>query len=244
MPLARSAYTSVVALVDPVRIDHLQDAAVGLDELIEEEKHLIVDSAIPSFVAVEDLVRPQLAEAQPLPGKVFRKRDAPRRLEHAVNLCEKDGLIQQPPIGSQGEQLIVGHGAPQEIGQPAGELIGAYRVRRRLVLDRFDPVEEGRRQEAGLHGMKKGGNRGFLLAGSSPGAQDYLFTLRVPVAAPGPLHEALEYLPGPGIIEIRRSSLEAEDLLPGFRVLGEDPQGVVKGLAVFQNRWPGPCQLF
>ena len=90
---AAGAYASVVALVNPVRIDDLKNRPVGLHQFIEEKQHLIIHAACPGFSAVKHAVVRNRREAEPLSGEFLRQRQPFGRVEQAIHLCRQHGFL-------------------------------------------------------------------------------------------------------------------------------------------------------
>ena len=118
-----------------------------------------------------------LRRLEPLAGEVLREGRRLRVLEHALDLpAERVRLVQLALLG-EGEQFLVGHRAPQEVGQPAGqgevvELAGLLaqeqEVRRHqhgLEADAHRLLERGLRVQLGLHA---GEERLDVLVGHGP----------------------------------------------------------------------------
>ena len=62
-----------------------------------------------------------VAQAEPLADEVLGERRRLRVLEHPLDLPAQRVRLAQLPLLGQGEQLLVGHRAPQEVRQPAGQ---------------------------------------------------------------------------------------------------------------------------
>ena len=151
--LTRDARQAVVLGEAPVHErevgrDQVVDAVVLVDELAQEELglagHRLPEPVVP--LGVEPGVgggRPQLVEAERLPREVVDEALGLRVVEHPVDVPGEDRGVRQPPRPRRVEQPLVGHAAPQEVGQPRRqrEVVEGARV--------ADLVEERRRAENG-----------------------------------------------------------------------------------------------
>ena len=73
----------------------------------------------------------------------------PRVVEHAGGLCDQLVSRAQAVLGRGGEQVVVRHGAPEEVGQPRGHLVVRKRHRAAPGVEaaELETVEEARRLE-------------------------------------------------------------------------------------------------
>ncbi len=99
-----------------------------------------------SFGSGDDEV--QLPQRQPLVGEVVQERRRLRVLEHPPDLGRQ--ILPQLPLCRQGEQLVVGHAVPEEVREPAGQLVLVDRVGRagrQVRRVELDAEEEVRRDQ-------------------------------------------------------------------------------------------------
>ena len=162
--------------------DEVRQAQVVLQHLVEEQLRLLDHRHLQHVVefGVEDGVGRggvDVAQAEPLADEVLGERRRLGVLQHALDLlAERVGLVQFPLLGER-EQFLVGHRAPQEVGQPAGqgevvELAGLLaeeqEVRRHqhgLEADAHRLLERVLRVQLGLHA---GQERLDVLVGHGP----------------------------------------------------------------------------
>ena len=64
----------------------------------------------------------EIADFQPLAGEVGGEGAGARIGQHALHLRIEDGGIVQLPLRGQSDQLVVGHGTPQEVAEARGQL--------------------------------------------------------------------------------------------------------------------------
>ena len=85
----------------------------------------------------------QLAELQPLAGEVFHELVGPGVFEHPDHLPAQVGS--QRSRASLAEELVVGHAAPEEVREPAGQLeLGQRTIFARLFgLDQEQELRRG-----------------------------------------------------------------------------------------------------
>ena len=161
----------------------------------------------------------QVANLQPLAGEVLDEGTRLRVLEHAPRLCFQHVRLLQVCLAGQLEQFLVGHAAPQEIRQPAGQF---------PVVDRLDGLgivgpsvdldaeEEVRRHEHGLQGQADAGLEAVaVLLGHLDEAQQALHLVIGGRPAIGPAGEALEDLAGAD--SFVAGVVDDEDALAGLR---------------------------
>ena len=106
--------------------DEIRQAQVVLQHFVEEQQRLldhrhlehVVELRVEGWVGRGGV---DVAQAEPLADEVLGERRRLGVLEHALDLpAERVGLVQLALLG-EGEQFLVGHRTPQEIGQPAGQ---------------------------------------------------------------------------------------------------------------------------
>ena len=76
----------------------------------------VIETAEEVFIGSD---RAQLAELQPLAGEVFHKLVGPRSASSRTTWPRR--LALRLPARASREQLVVGHAAPEKIGEPAGQ---------------------------------------------------------------------------------------------------------------------------
>ena len=132
-----------------VRVEQIGNASVLADDAVEQQLDFaphglaqrVVEVGIQQRQRADALQAPQV---QPLAREVDRQRLRPRILEHAANLAlENDGIL-EPPLTGDGDQLIVGDGAPEEEGQPRREVEVAEAIRLAGLRRRPAPPRSGR----------------------------------------------------------------------------------------------------
>ena len=150
-PAAVDAGDAVVPgepLVDEgvVGVEEVEHAAVVAQGAGEKQGRLVpecldevvVEVGIRHRVALDVL---EVAQVQPLHGEVVDERPGPQVGEHAPDLLVEDRRIAQPARLRRVEQGVVGDAAPEEKGEPRGDLDVAQPVRRaqgrrrRIALD-------------------------------------------------------------------------------------------------------------
>ena len=147
--------------VGVVGVEQIEEAAVLLAELVEEGGHLVAHRLLERAVeGREELGRRagvvQLLQLQPLRGEVVGQRAGLLVGKHPLDLRREHGRVGELSQVGQPEELLVGHGGPEEVREPDGQLVVVDRdagsaVGSRPVL--LDPEEELGRDEQGLeHG--------------------------------------------------------------------------------------------
>src|SRR4029079_5978561 len=105
----------------------VEDVAVLAHDAVEEELRFALKRFAQRVVEVGELVmvrrdRLEVAQVQPLPGKVADERVRAAIGDHALHLAlEYGGLTELPPCGEI-EELFVRNAAPQKERQPGREL--------------------------------------------------------------------------------------------------------------------------
>jgi hypothetical protein len=124
------------ALVDErvVRVHQVHDIAILAPDAVEEHPRLVLEAGAQVVVEIRELhrvglLRLQIAQEQPLAGKVGRQPLGPGIGQHAPDLALEDARRAQPPLAGHLEELIVGDAAPEEEGQPRRQLVVGQRVR-------------------------------------------------------------------------------------------------------------------
>ena len=130
----------------PVRVNHLSNRQVLPEHLLDVGRglhhHALFQPGIVSRVELGiGLEHANPVQLQPLPGE---------RIEEALNLRVGDHPVQLrgQPIGGvkftalrRGEELLIRHRAPEEIGEPAGQL-KVIHLRARLPGGTFFEIKE------------------------------------------------------------------------------------------------------
>ena len=109
----------------PVGIDEALDRQILREHLAKELDGLATHALLEPGVVrrVELLVRRKHAHAvqlQPLPGKILDEASDLAVGQHPVDFLLEPRSLQADPTG-RGEEAVVGHRAPEEIGEPGGE---------------------------------------------------------------------------------------------------------------------------
>src|SRR5262249_986150 len=136
--LAGDSFNAVVpgqALVDEaeVGIDQVQDATVfphdGLEEQLGLAEHgraqLVVETGEDPGIWGD---QGEIAGREPLAGEAVYERRRLRVIEHPPHLRLQVGP--QLALLGEAEQLVVRHAAPEEVRQPARQLVLVDRIRR------------------------------------------------------------------------------------------------------------------
>ena len=155
--------------VGVVGIQEVHDAAVFLHDAGEEHLGLGLHGGAQALVKVREdaAVRTlivQLAQIQPLAGEILGQRPGARIGQHAGDLGLQHGRPGQLALLGDGDQLVVGDGAPQEEGQAGGQFhVGDAVHAARRALGRIGLAHE---QEAGRHqdGLDRGADAVFEAA--------------------------------------------------------------------------------
>src|SRR5437763_1609119 len=110
-----------------IGVEEIENAAVFLDDGFKEQFGLLEHGGAKSFVKAREKLRIrrsvfQAAQFQPLPGKIRDQGVRFAILEHAPHLCIQNRLFMQLALPGLLEKLVIGHAAPQEVGEPASQL--------------------------------------------------------------------------------------------------------------------------
>ncbi len=164
--LARHAADAVVPgeqLVEirVARVEELRNRTVVAENRVEEQLRLGPHGVAQFRSPLRETIgigtnRIEIADFEPLPREVLRERRGPFVGEHARDLRVEHGRRAELALLGQGDELLVRHGAPQEVAQPRRQLdirhaVRTFRVVRIQVA--LDPEEEVGRHQHGLHGQ-------------------------------------------------------------------------------------------
>ncbi len=138
-----------------VGVEEVEHAAVLADDALEEQLRLLlhrrpqflVEGGEEGGVGGEAL---QVARLEPLAGEVVGQGAGARVFQHAPHLRLQHAAAAQRALAGQAEQLVVGHAAPEEVRQPAGQLEVVQVAHGARVVGtaiRLNPEEEVRRDE-------------------------------------------------------------------------------------------------
>ena len=137
-----------------VGVEQLQHAAVLPEDVREVPLRLPAHRVPQGVVEAGEEVRvrghpAELAELQPLADEVLHERVGPRVVQHPDHLPAQVGP--QRPLASLAEQLVVGHAAPEEVREPAGQLeLGQRAILPRLLgLDQEQELRGGQDRRQG-----------------------------------------------------------------------------------------------
>ncbi len=170
-----------------------------------------------------------VAGLEPLAGEILDQRICAFVGQHSLRL--KAEILSQLTALGEAEELIVGHGGPNEIGEPRSQGIfidewvrfGAA-LRERVL----DAEEEAGRSKHGDHGLGHAIRETFARFSTDPVSDGHqaVQTLVVGGPAPGPQGESAQHLPG----VLMAFGGVGWDILPEEEVkaLGPDPMLFVK----------------
>ena len=136
--------------------DEVGQAQVVLQDFVEEQfrlpdhRHLqhVVELGVEDVAGLRGV---DVAQAEPLADEVLGEGRRLRMLEQALDLLAERVRLAQLLLLGQAEQFLVGHRAPEEVGEPAGQ-------REVVELARFLAQE----QEVRRNQHAPGGRRGSL----------------------------------------------------------------------------------
>ena len=133
------------------RIDELQRTGVGPQDLAEKmlglQAHIILEQVIEVRMVLRvDRHALEPREVQPLVSEIPHELPGARIVQHTLHLATKRSGLPQLAGLRQRKELLIGHRAPQEVGQARGEF-PVIEGANPLFPPRFNQVEKlGRHQ--------------------------------------------------------------------------------------------------